>query len=128
MADAGPLVRFALESGRFTDSIVKPKLFEPNRRLELSVFRVVGLQSSKIQEIGTQVVERHTTAKRLYGWGKFASSIVADLGLELDNDDTPPRHSNITGWPEEASKRKLLQQKLASQARAVRLARPIEVK
>ena len=35
---SGLLARFALESGRLTASAVKPKLFEPNRELKLSVF------------------------------------------------------------------------------------------
>ena len=54
--EAGTLARFATQSGRLTDEVVKPKLFEPNRALELSVFRVDGLGRIEIQEIGIDVV------------------------------------------------------------------------
>lgn len=51
--EARTLARFATQSGRLTDEVVKPKLFEPNRKLELSVFRVEGLGYTEIQEITT---------------------------------------------------------------------------
>lgn len=125
---AGLLARFATESGRITDAVVKPKLFEPTKALRLSVFRVGGLETSGIREIGIRVVEEHPVAQRLYGWGEVAASEVYDAGLQLENDDIPPLHSNIIGWPEEVSKRKRLQLQLASRARAVKLDAAVEVK
>ena len=118
---SGLLARFALESGRLTASAVKPKLFEPNRELKLSVFHVDGLVDAGIRHIGNDVVTRHSTAKRLYGWGEFDEAAVCEAGLRIDRDDNPPRHANIVDWPEEPSERKQRQQLLASRACPVRV-------
>lgn len=118
---AGLLARFALESGRLTDSIVKPKLFEPNRALELSVFRVDGLVRDQIRDLGDEVVEKHPSARKLHGWGEFPESAVQKAGLRVERDDDPPRHANIVGWPREPSERKQRQQILASHSYPVRL-------
>ena len=113
---SGSLARFALESGRLTASVVKPKLFEPNRARELSVFHVDGLDGVGITLIGNDVVARHSTAKRLHGWGEFNEVAVCEAGLRIDRDDNPPRHANIVDWPKDAEKRKQCQQILASRA------------
>ena len=125
--EAGTLARFATQSGRLTDEVVKPKLFEPNRALELSVFRVDGLGLTEIQEIGTDVVTAIPSARRLHGWGEISESAVLDAGLRVDYDDDPPRHANVLDWPDEASERKLIQLILASHARAIRLNPPVQV-
>ena len=125
--NAGTLARFATESGRLTDSVVKPKLFEPNRVLELSVFRVHGLEFVQICGIGVSVVKEHPNARRLHGWGEIGESEVQGVNLRVVYDDVPPRHANIVGWPTEASQRKSIQQVLASKARPIRLAQPIIV-
>jgi hypothetical protein len=108
--NAGTLARFATESGRLTDSVVKPKLFEPNRALELSVFRVHGLEFVQICGIGVSVVKEHPNARRLHGWGEIGESEVQGVNLRVVYDDVPPRHANIVGWPTEASQRKSIQQ------------------
>lgn len=118
---AGLLARFALESGRLTDSIVKPKLFEPNRALELSVFRVDGLVHDQIRDLGDRVVEKHPAARKLHGWGEFLESAVREAGLRVERDDDPPRHADIVGWPQDPSERKQRQQILASRSYPVRL-------
>ena len=125
--EAETLARFATQSGRITDEVVKPKLFEPNRALELSVFRVDGLDRTEIQEIGIDVVTAIPSAQRLHGWGEISETAVLDAGLRVDYDDDPPRHANVLDWPDEASERKLIQQILASHARAIRLNPPIQV-
>lgn len=124
----GSLARYATERGRFrSDGGVKPKLFEPNRKLELSVFYIDGLERARIRDIGVAVAERHPSARRLHGWGEIAASDVASAGLRTARDDTPPRHANVVGWPEDAAERKLKAQILARAARAVRLDPPVDV-
>ena len=118
---SGSLARFALESGRLTASVVKPKLFEPNRALELSVFHVDGLDEGDIARIGNDVVAEHPTAKRLHGWGEFDEVAVCKAGLRIDRDDNPPRHANIVDWPKKPEERKQRQQTLASHACPVRI-------
>ena len=124
-----PIVRFATESGQITASRVKMKLFKPNRQLLLSVFRVKDLRYSEIRDIGVNdVVRKHPTARRLYGWGRLSTSVVREVGLRIDNDDDPSRHSEIKGWPEDVQDRRLLQIKLADRAQPVKLDAPAEVK
>ncbi len=123
----GTLARFATEHGRLTDIVVKPKLFEPNRELKLSVFQVSGLGQTEIQGIGEEVVREHQQAERLYGWGEVNEGDVVATGLQIDYDDVPPRHANITDWPQDSAQRKLTQQMLASQSTPIRLNPPIEV-
>ena len=118
---AGLLARFAVESGRLTDSRVKPKLFEPNRALELSVFHVDGLVRDQIRDLGDEVVKKHPSARKLRGWGEFPESAVRKAGLRVERDDDPPRHANIVDWPQEPSERKQRQQILASHSYPVNL-------
>ena len=124
---AGTLARFAFESGRLTHSIVKPKLFEPNRALDLSVFVVGGLHASDIGKLGIGTAFRHATARRLYGWGELNESDVRDVGLRIVRDDSPPRHANIVGWPGDRSVRKLIMIEMARRSEPVRLAQPVEI-
>ena len=104
--NARTLARFATESGRLTASAVKPKLFEPNKALELSVFLVHGLEFVEIRDIGVSVVKEHPQARRLHGWGEIEESEVQSVNLRVVYDEVPPRHANIVGWPKEASRRK----------------------
>ena len=121
------LARFATEKGKVTNSRVHPKLFEPNKQFVLSGFRVENLKSSEIEKIGVEVVRQIPGSNHLYGWGELPSSAVDEVGLKLVNDDNPPLHSNIAGWPTEKSEQKLLSMQLALRAKPVKLARPIEV-
>ena len=122
-----PLARFVTESGKMKRSAVRSNLFKPNRDLVLSVFRIKNLEFPAIKKLGTEVVRRHANARRLYGWGKLSSSVVHEVGLKLVNDDNPPLHSSIEGWPEKASMRRVLQNRLATRTKLVRLDEPIEV-
>ena len=121
------LARFAVESGRFGASIVKPKLFEPNRNLELSVFGIGGLGCAEIRDLGVEVARRHQTARHLHGWGEISEETVANAKLEVKYDNQPERHANITGWPEDRAERKQKQQLLAKYTRAVKFDSPFPV-
>ena len=125
---AGSLARFAVEGNRLTDSTVKPKLFEPNRALQLSVFGIDGLARKEIYDLGVKVAEQHPASRRLHGWGEFNESAVNDAGLRVEHDEVPPRHANIVGWPVDVPERKQRQQLLARCSCPVKLASPIEVK
>lgn len=122
------LARFAVESGRLTDSIVKPKLFEPTKSLELSVFRIEGIGHSEICNLGVDVANKHPTARYLYGWGELSESAVIGTGLQVEYDNVPPRHANIVNWPQDASERKERQLILASRSRPVKLDPPISAR
>lgn len=123
----GTLARFALESKRLTTTGAKPKLFEPNKGLELSVFDVGGLSFEEIRQLGIDVAKMHPTAERLYGWGEIDAAAVHETGLRIERDDDPPRHANIAGWPDEARKMHEKQVLLAQAAHRVQLDEPISV-
>ena len=117
---ATPLTRFAVEGGKIKDDVVKPKLFEPNRQNELSVFRTGGLSQHEVGDLGLQVVGKHPKASRLHGWARIERDDVENenTGLRVIDDDNPPRHSNIIGWPKPKERAKVLSlmQSLASKA------------
>lgn len=54
--------------------------------------------------------------KTLYGRGDITISLVHQVGLDVVADNDPPRHADITGWPEDKSKRKILAMQLAAEA------------
>lgn len=125
---AQPLARFVTESSKISGSSANSDLFKPNKDLVLSVFRIDDLEYSEIRDIGIDVVKRHRTARRLHGWGKFPASAVDEIGLKLVDDDNPPRHSYIEGWPPEAARRKFLQKELALRSKTIKFDAPVEVK
>ena len=115
-------VRFALESGRITKDFAKPKLFEPNKGGELSVFDVVGLSCCEKCKLGIPVAMAQN--KRLYGWAMISCEQIREVGLLVDLDNNPPRHANVRGWPIGREDRKAKQQELASLASVVKLLSP----
>ena len=123
----GTLARFALERGRLAESVVKPKLFEPNRHLALSVFHAGGIGCHEILDLGMAVTASHPTARRLHGWAEIGEDAVTSTGLRVDYDDSPPRHANIVGWPDGRGARKGVAIALANAARAVKLDSPVDV-
>ncbi len=125
---AGALARFALENGRLAGSVAKPKLFEPNRRRQLSVFRSDGLEDDEIRRLGIMVAKQHPSARRLYGWGCVSESDVEECGLRVEHDNEPERHANIVDWPADVPARKARQQALAACATVRRLNPPHDIR
>lgn len=125
---AQPLARFVTESSKISRSSVNSDLFKPNRDLVLSVFRINDLKHSEVKDLGIDVVRKHRTARRLHGWGEFPAAAVDEIGLKLVDDNNPPRHSYIEGWPPEAARRKFLQKELALRSKTIKFDVPIEVK
>ena len=115
-SDEAPVARFAVESKKLKQDFATPKLFEPTRNLELSVYRIQNLSNQDVIHIGIGVAKTHPTSKALYGWAELARSAIIEVGLSIDDDDNPKGHSTVIGWPEEVSKRKRYQQELASRA------------
>ena len=112
-----PLARYLLQKSHFSaaNSRVKPSAFLPNRKGETSVFQTRGLSEEKIWQIGTKYISA-PLEKTLRARADVIVSVVEKQGLNVDVDNTPPRHANIIGWPEEKSAQKLLALELASRA------------
>jgi hypothetical protein len=90
----------------------------PPSNLKLSVYRSSELHEDAIWELGNHhvAIPRH---KPLVGRADLLASDVsdADRELKIEPDTTPhPRHANISGWPTQKDKQKLIAIKLASKA------------
>ena len=115
--------RFSIESGKLTAGYAKPKLFEPNIEGVLSVFSVDGLTKRCICELGVSQVGKPQN-KRLYGWAELSCRQIGETGLTIDQDNDPPGHANVVGWPVAREDRKQKALELAHLANAVRLESP----
>ena len=114
------LSRFILERNKYSVEYMKakPGLYIPNREGKLSVLRSTDQTEEKIWEWGND----HAAipmGKTLYGRADCTGMLFTTLGLKVEPDDSPPRHANVVGWPEEKSKRKNLADKLAREATLV---------
>jgi len=97
---------------RSSDSTVKYAAFIPPQDKRLSVFRISGLAEKEIWDMGNKL-----RAHSILGRADIRAADVSETGLQLDPDDIPQRHVNITGWPEESSAIKLKAMVLAEKAR-----------
>jgi len=101
---------------------VKQAAFLPPPDLKLSVFDIMHLSELHIWAIGKKYV-CEPQGKTLYGRGQFPVSTAVGVGLKVEVDNTPPRHANLYGWPQEKSEQKIVALQLAKQAE-LRWARP----
>ncbi len=129
LQDSPPLTRFAVEKKKMTSDRVKAKLFEPNQG-QVSVFRTQEWSREQIEDCGKNVA-RQRDKDKVYGWAILATGEVPkvpDVGpLYVEDDDAPPGHSNIVGWPEEKDDILNWQEVLAKHSEAVLLQQPLEV-
>jgi hypothetical protein len=99
-------------------SSVKPKAFDPPPNLRLSVFRIDGLTIDEVWNCGQKnVINTLPQPRNLHGYANIKASSVEDVSLNIDPDNTPPRHACIVGWPEDKSERMLITQELAARAK-----------
>lgn len=113
------LTRYVLSEKYYrSNGTVRHTAFMPPANLRLSVYRSSGLSEEEIREIGNQRVAT-PQEKPLIGRADILGSDVldSDKDLRLEPDPVPhPLHANITGWPEQRDKQKLIAIKLASKA------------
>jgi hypothetical protein len=113
------LARFATQRGQFRagERTVKPDLFTPHPRAELSVMRHRDASTAEIWRVGwaTATVQGRT----LYGRAEITAATCHIGGLFViaspifpDN----PNHADIRGWPPKKEDKKSLAQKLAAAA------------
>jgi hypothetical protein len=104
-ASGETLARFAWDEDHVRAGDVPTwKLFRPNRnktrgdgRLEVSLNRIEGQSSREIWSDG-----RAIWGEKLLGRADIIAAVVSDpaIGLLLDTDPAPSRHTAIVGWPE----------------------------
>lgn len=97
--------------------IVKPQAFMPPPNLKLSVFRIDNLSEPEIWKIGIKkVINKMNKPTNLHGRADIQALKIFDSNLQIEPDNTPPRHANIIGWPELKEKRISIAQELAAKA------------
>ena len=109
------LSRFILQSNcyRPSDNRVRYSAFMPNpNNNETSVFRTSGVSDKAIWDIG----ERNIQRKPILGRADIITSVVLSNGLNVLPKEPPERHANISNWPGEKSKQKLVALQLAEEA------------
>ena len=122
------LARFAVHSNHFQSGRVSPKLFRPTRNTRVvSTSRVDGKDHEGIKAEGIRVAKTRHDVKKLYGWAEITTEEVHGVGLKVHDDDDPPGHSSIIGWPEEEVDSLPYQQQLAELATGIKLPEPIPV-
>ncbi len=112
-----PLTRFVFDKDYYrpSDNSVKHPAFMPNKNMRTSVFCIRELEDTQIWGLANEHVIP-ILQKPLIGRADIKVSDATDIGLDVVPSDNPARHANITGWPGERSKRKLLALKLAAKA------------
>lgn len=111
------LSRFILSKNHFSilHQRVKYAAFLPLPNGKTSVFRTSQLTDSEIWETGDkEVAQKRNMA--LLGRADISTYHVLYNRLRIIPDNDPPRHANITGWPEEKSEQKLIAMDLAEKA------------
>lgn len=122
------LARYAVQSNHLSKSgVINHRLFRPTKERKLSVSRIENKTHEEIVKEGKRVVREHKTAKTLYGWAKISTQEVKDVGLVVLDDDVPPGHSSIVGWPDDEAEWPRYLQELAELATDTQLAPPIPV-
>jgi len=112
-----PIARFICSSSWYSkeNSRVKSPAFMPHPdSLDLSVFRIQGLDNDEALKIGEEHVAR--PGRTLHGFAKIHASTIYGQELNLRPDDIPPRHADVTGWPTSKSEQKLIAQQIAATA------------
>jgi len=76
---------------------IKAAAFLPAPDDDTSVFRASGLDDTEVRELGTQHVQSSTR----HGTALVAAEKVyaEDLEIVPEEEEGPPRHANIRGWP-----------------------------
>jgi hypothetical protein len=121
VADAEWLARYVTQSGQFrtSDSTVKPDLFIPHPRPELSVTRHLEATESEIWQVGSDVST--AMGRSLYGRADIRARHCAIDALRVMAKPLPnnPNHADIEGWPTAKQDQKAIALKLAAASQFV---------
>ncbi|MFQ5787651.1 MAG: hypothetical protein ACE5H1_06685 [Thermodesulfobacteriota bacterium] len=112
------LSRFILQKKwyRISDHKVKHAAFMPNPdNGETSVFRTSGILGEEIWNIGDREVGIKR-GKPILGRADIIAFVVMSRDLQIIPSEPPERHANITGWPDERSRQRMVALELATEA------------
>ena len=98
-------------------NVVKPQAFMPPPNHRLSVFRIDNLTETEIWKIGfNKVISKMNPPRNLHGRANIMALNILENDLQIEPDNTPPRHADIVGWPELKEEQKSIAQELAAKA------------
>lgn len=83
----------------------------PPLNKRLSVFRIFDLPENEVWRLGDVL-----RTEPPLGRADIKVQAFTETGLTVEADNTPPRHANIVGWPNESSEIKLKALILAEKA------------
>ena len=112
------LSRFIFQTNwyRTSNQSVRHTAFMPNpKNGETSVYRTSEITDEEIWNIGNREVSVKR-GKPILGRADIIAGVVISRDLEINPSESPERHANITGWPDEPSKRRLIALELAAEA------------
>lgn len=85
------------------------------KRLETSVYRAGGTDSSQLWELCSSFVDNAGSGRVMKARGTCSADAITGNRLEIENDGRPhERHANIVSWPDSKDERKSIQQKIAA--------------
>jgi hypothetical protein len=116
LSPSDKLSRFITSSNYISaeKNIVKRGAFMPPPHNGLSVFCTQNLQEGQIWSLANVILLN--PPRRIEYRADITVNQVKQLHLDVDPDNIPEHHANITGWPGEKSEKMLLAQELASKA------------
>lgn len=110
------LARFIFSNSMYrVDRSLRHNVFMPNPKDNAtSVFRISDISDDEIWKIGDSVgINRGKVA---LGRADISAGNVMLNNLKIISDEPPERYVNISGWPRERSKQKMIAIELASVA------------
>lgn len=121
MREDDVLARFLFSDSEYgrKPAIVKRRAFMPSgSHLSTSVFHVTDLKNDQILAIAKSSVERRR-GKSTHGWATVVYRSIIGVGLYGDYNNSPARHVDLLGWPEEKDRQLSIAQALAAEAALV---------
>lgn len=116
--DSELLARYVTQSGQFrpSDHTVKPDLFMPHPRSELSVTRHLNATEEEIWAVGIDVST--ALSRTLYGRADIQASDCRIDSLRVVEKPLAnnPNHADVEGWPLQKQDQKAIALKLAASA------------
>jgi hypothetical protein len=101
VAENEPLARyiFGKDYYRPSDGTVRHNAFMPAKTGDLSVYRVIEMDSEQIRDLGNEYVAS-SRDKPALGYARLIAGEVISQGLSVVGTEKPhPRHANIFDWP-----------------------------
>ena len=125
VADDELLARFIFHRSHVrSDGTVRPEVFIPYKKVEMSVTRHLELLDSELWRAGELVA--HKREATLAGRADNQAVTFRNCGLRVVptplNDN--PNHADVIDWPAEKSDQKLLALLIAKEARFVSIPKP----